>query len=128
VRVTTSYKGPNPGYKPPPVAETDDELTRVQKMAMEAVNSVPEQLELYNSIETEYAECKEIIKDKLHLSDRIRDTIDRHMKRLTADLERMEGDENGTNTVPPPVEKEAAPVRAAHTEPSISVTVPRINV
>lgn len=115
--------GPNSAFKPPVKEENESELSILQKYALESVSLVPEQLELYNKIETEFDDCTEIMVDKIQLSERIRDTVDRHLKRLTAELEKI--DDGDLLASAPAVSEITASTRAAFADTSASTPTPQ---
>ena len=67
------------------------------------VQGVPEQLELFNSITDIYEQSKEIIQEKIGLAERMRDTMDRHLKRLIQEMDKLEEQDTQPERYPPPV-------------------------
>jgi inhibitor of growth protein 3 len=80
--------GPNPAMKHSSVPGDPTDLAIAKEFAYEAVKPVPEQLAIYNEIETLYDTCRDLVSDKIHLSDRIKETLDRHLKKLCSELDR----------------------------------------
>lgn len=80
--------GPNPSFSLPELPETAEPLEKAKAFAYESVQSVPEQLGIYIEIENLYDQCKDLVSDKVQLVERIKDTLDRHLRKLNTELDR----------------------------------------
>lgn len=78
----------------------DAELLPVlQEMASNMLQDTPDHLKIYTQVEEEYAKSKELANNRVELIERVLDMMEKHIKRLEAELEKVDDEIPSSSTV-----------------------------
>ncbi|TPX68684.1 hypothetical protein SpCBS45565_g02900 [Spizellomyces sp. 'palustris'] len=80
-------KGKTVIQTPPMLEHTFDSFEDAERK--ELVRDFPDQLELYERITEDFNKCKEIAEEKVQMAERSKELIDRYLRRLSQDLDRI---------------------------------------
>ncbi|KAI8924941.1 hypothetical protein BC831DRAFT_427311 [Entophlyctis helioformis] len=82
-------------------SDNDERLRKLKQATKAQLMGIPDQLVLYERIQKDFASCKAVADEKVQLAEQMRDMLDRHLKRLMIELEKIEEQETLTTGLPP---------------------------
>jgi hypothetical protein len=107
-------------------------LPSLQSLAQSMIDDLPDALKIYEQIQEDFTRSKELAAERVEMVDKVRDMVEKHLKRLTQELEKLEDlDPNLASTpaaiMPTPVAStpstaDLARLKAPYTKSSVADT------